>query len=393
MNPGTLAIAATSLALLVHGITGAWAQQSREDRVQRLEREISQLKERIESNRESRNRAELELERTEREINRLTIERNALGAKIGATERRIEELDTNARQAEARLPSLKQELSRALVDRYRLSRRAKAAILLDPSEPTQGRRLLTYYDHLIESQTIRIASIREEIEKIAALRGQAETQRSSLARTKEEFAAKADALERVRDTRRRHIEAYVDQLARDTELIAAKREEKDRLQDLVDGINAIRETAPPSAPPPEGEAAPEPAGLAHLKGALQLPAAGSIATRFGQPDPLSGIPSSGIVINTRDGADVRSVSAGQVVYSDWFRGFGLLLVIDHGDGFMSLYGYNKELLYPIGARVDANATVARAGTANGSSQSGVYFEIRHAGGAVDPLEWCRPKAG
>jgi len=137
---------------------------------------------------------------------------------------------------------------------------------------------------------------------------------------------------------------------------------------------------------PEPESAP--GAFAALKGRLALPVAGEIANRFGQPRADSGLEWRGINIQTRAGQEVRSVAAGRVDFADWLRGFGNLLIVDHGEGYMSLYGNNEALLRRVGDAVRGGDPVATVGATGGSAQPGLYFELRHQGRPFDPLSWA-----
>jgi septal ring factor EnvC (AmiA/AmiB activator) len=127
--------------------------------------------------------------------------------------------------------------------------------------------------------------------------------------------------------------------------------------------------------------------FARSKGKLPWPAAGKLAHRFGEDRSGGLLKWQGIFIGAREGAPVTAVHQGRVAFSDWLRGFGLLTIIDHGDGFMSLYAHSDVLYKQVGDRVDTGETIATAGRSGGQSESGLYFEIRSNGAATDPLAW------
>ena len=126
-----------------------------------------------------------------------------------------------------------------------------------------------------------------------------------------------------------------------------------------------------------------------MRGQLRLPVKGTIAGRFGSPRAEGGASWKGIFIRAAEGVEVKAVAAGAVVFSDWLRGFGNLLIIDHGDDFLSVYGNNESLLATVGARVRSGEAVATVGNSGGNPDSGLYFELRHRGQAFDPLKWAR----
>ncbi|MEE9342890.1 MAG: peptidoglycan DD-metalloendopeptidase family protein, partial [Gammaproteobacteria bacterium] len=130
-----------------------------------------------------------------------------------------------------------------------------------------------------------------------------------------------------------------------------------------------------------------------MKGKLAWPATGRLVQLFGTKLKNSNQISRGVTIRAQEGGDVRVISHGRVAFADWLRGFGLLLIIDHGDGFMSLYGHNQSLYKEVGEWVDTGDVVSVLGSSGAQANSGLYFELRHEGSPVDPLKWCQGKPG
>ena len=181
------------------------------------------------------------------------------------------------------------------------------------------------------------------------------------------------------------------------EISRLQRDEK-RLSQLVERLARIVPKAParkPAAPKQKSqrnEALPEPVpgggAFAALKGKLRLPVRGELANRFGAAREDSGVSWKGLFIRAAEGEEVRSVANGRVVFADWLRGFGNLLIVDHGDGYMSLYGNNQTLLKKAGDEVTAGDAVAAVGNSGGNPEAGLYFEIRYQSKPFDPLTWC-----
>ncbi|MBI4995831.1 MAG: peptidoglycan DD-metalloendopeptidase family protein, partial [Rhodocyclales bacterium] len=195
-------------------------------------------------------------------------------------------------------------------------------------------------------------------------------------------------------------------LARTAEKIKAQRKEIGALQRdekrLTDLIAKLARAAKRPARPAPGKKqsatvhnyrTPDPAqaggAFAALRGRLALPVRGEIASRFGKPRPEGGTTWKGLFIRAAEGSEVKAVAAGEVVFADWLRGFGNLLVVDHGDDFLSVYGNNQSLLKETGQRVAPGEVVATVGNTGGNPESGLYFELRHQGQAFDPIRWVR----
>ena len=168
-------------------------------------------------------------------------------------------------------------------------------------------------------------------------------------------------------------------------------------------LEPIDDDEPPQvakvAPKPEPKPAPEPerpslgpaapaGAFASLKGQLRAPVAGKIAARFGSKRG-DGPSWKGVFIRTGEGSDIHAIAGGRVVFSDWLRGFGNLIIVDHGGQYMSIYGNNQSLLKRVGDAVKGGDTIASAGNSGGNEESGLYFELRHQGRAFDPATWVK----
>ena len=151
-------------------------------------------------------------------------------------------------------------------------------------------------------------------------------------------------------------------------------------------IARSRSEAPRNERVPDGSN--DGSAFAELKGKLSLPVRGELASRFGSPRNDGGLVWRGLFLTAPGGTPVKAVAAGRVVYADWLRGFGNLLIVDHGEDYLSLYGYNEALLKQVGDSVGGGETLATVGNSGGSTQSGLYFEIRHQGKPIDPMTWA-----
>ncbi len=352
-----------------------------------LKQEVENLKIRIQESQSDVDKSAAVFETTERLIHDLSTRRTELETRINDAKRATARLNSESETQKQQLPAIQNQIVDTLIVHQRLSSQSKLRILLSSNDPTRIQRILKYFDYLTTAETQKLKILRQAIDRMQQTQNQLVTHSADLNRLQKELNHNIDTLNREQKTRRRLIEELRTGLTQDIRVLEQKRAQQQRLQQLLAGLEKL-------PVPPPADTAPSPevftaAGLSSQQGHLILPLMGPITTRFLQKDALSGVPSTGIVISGRMGADIRSISAGRVVYSDWFRGFGLLLVLDHGDGFMSLYGYNSKLLYPVGAKVVANTSIAKAGDTSGRLNAGVYFEIRHQGEAVDPLLWCK----
>ena len=211
----------------------------------------------------------------------------------------------------------------------------------------------------------------EEVATIAALRGE---RQSRLAELDERRAARADAMR-----------ALVDRIKDHESRVARLRTDERRLVELVE---ALRASLTDDALKIRGSRTFE-----QMRGRLRWPVSGSVLARYGAPRGESGLTWQGMLIGAPAGEAVHSIHRGRVAYADWLRGFGLLLIIEHEDGFMSLYGHNGTLTRETGDWVESGEIVATVGDSGGHSRSALYFEIRRAGRPVNPRRWCVAPAG
>ena len=179
------------------------------------------------------------------------------------------------------------------------------------------------------------------------------------------------------------------------EITTLERNEK-RLTDLIDKLARLAQPKAPAEKParagPRNELLPE-AGFAgafaSLRGKLRLPTRGELASRFGSQREGGGTTWKGLFIRAAQGEEVRAVAPGRVVFADWMRGFGNLLIVDHGNEYLSIYGNNESLFRQAGEAVGSGDAIARVGNSGGNPESGLYFELRHQGKPFDPLAWVR----
>lgn len=291
-----------------------------------------------------------------------------------------EELQEIAQEQIQQKQRLEQEKSRratllANLSKKLVSQRKEAGNLERDEQRMAG--LVDKLNKLIQEQAIAAAAEKKRQEQLAAARAEAKAKAEAEARAQARAAAAAEA-ERQRLARANGGKA------------ASKPAEEPKLvqQKPVEVVKPPREEA--AARPADIALAPAaPAGaFASLKGQLRAPVNGKLAARFGSKRG-DGPSWKGVFIRASEGSEVRAVAAGRVVFSDWLRGFGNLIIVDHGGQYMSIYGNNETLLKRIGELVKPGDAIASAGNSGGQEESGLYFELRHQGAAFDPASWIK----
>ncbi|MRR52079.1 MAG: peptidase M23, partial [Rhodocyclaceae bacterium] len=315
----------------------------------------------------------------------------------------IAALDAQSKEISARSAAQQQMLGRLLRHQFARGEADALRLLLageDPNQNARDRHFLTLLSQTraeiigklreaqVEKQQLAVAAKERqfELEKIEAR--QKEQREGLVAQQKQRQAMLVKIADRIRGQRK--------------ELGALKRDEQ-RLTNLIAQLAKIasrpkkakaqRPASNGRSEPPRlhNEHVPQPGGdgsdFAALKGRLRLPVKGDIANRFGTPRAEGGATWKGLFIRAGEGSEVRTVASGRVVFSDWLRGFGNLLIVDHDDGYLSVYGNNQSLYRQPGDTVKAGEAIAAAGNSGGNAESGLYFELRFQGQAFDPLKW------
>ena len=384
-----------------------------------LRQRIEQVKKDMAAAESARSEVSDQLREQERGISELQRELHELAAQRDRLQRRIAELSRETRRAETQLDGHQTQLERILVQHYMSGAPGPLRLLLSGESPNQTTRDLTYLAAIgqarqdLARQTAGLIDekkrlgllAREESVALEAVEARQKAQQEKMLAQREDrkktlvrLAGKLEIQRREIDTLRRdeqRLTRLVDRLAKmiasrpkpsKPKPKAAPKDRKDRNKPNVQTTGAKGTDAPEA--PDAGDDSPDFADLARLKGRLPYPVAGTVSQRFGA-SLEGGVRSKGIFVRTANGASVQAVAAGQVVFADWMRGFGNLLVIDHGGGFMSIYGYNEAVLKDVGASVRAGEAIAAAGSTGGRSETGLYFELRRKGEPLDPGQWLR----
>lgn len=305
---------------------------------------------------------------------------------ISDAQRRLRDLKAERQRVAASLAGLDAEraalaeavraeqvlLVRLLARQQRGSEHDPLKLLLSGRDPGAIGRLLHYYQVISDARARAIASLRANLLRAQSLAESAAGEQQRLEALAEEETAQHAALERQRRQNAQVLASVVTDIRRQRRELDHLQRDEARLARLVDRLAG---------------AAGAPAGAAPFHAAVAMPVRGELARRFGALSQTGGTASKGWFIRCAPGEEVRAIAAGQVVYADWLRGFGNLLILDHGAGYMSLYGNNDALLATVGATVRAGDAIAQAGASGGSAEPGLYFEIRHQGRAVDPAAW------
>lgn len=372
------------------------SQSELSDTRQRI-REVEQIIAEIEATRSDAAKRLAQAERAvstaHRKLRKLTGDLKAAGEALATRQAEQSEV-------EARIASRQTELSSWLKRHYMYGASDVAPFLL-ARDPNQLARDAHYLERLGRARLMLIESLREDLRERERVVHEVATRRDQLLRLTAEQRRQSAELEKAKAERGRILAGLERRLQAQQEELDALRHNERQLGRVVDALirqaAARRQAEQATSDRPQGQqarAGSEGAGelttgvrFADLQGKMPLPVQGELIGRFGAPRAEGGTRWRGIFIGADGGQDVRAVAAGEVVFSDWLRGYGNLVILDHGDDYLTVYGNNDSLFGLVGDRIPAGAAIATVGASGGASRSGLYFEVRHQGEPVDPLRW------
>lgn len=287
-------------------------------------------------------------------------------------------------------------------------------VILNQRDPSLSGRMLVYQDYISKARLQKLQSIQDDLKTLRQLEAQKDTETQLLQVALDKKQQETDAMQALKNQREKLLAQLDSDYATKKDQLERLLYDEKKLEALVASIQKTDDNAS-SEPPPAAEISPsrkqqpppltqEPAArqekpgaegvpgkaFADLQGQLPWPVQGSIIARFGSRRFETSW--DGTVISAREGTDIHAVAAGRVVYADWLRGYGLMLIVDHGKGYMSLYAFNQSLHKSVGEQVRPGETLASVGRSGGRAEAALYFGIRKKGRPVDPEQWCRKPA-
>ncbi len=286
---------------------------------------------------------------------------------------------------EKALAEQKQALSQQIRSAYMVGKNDYMKLLLNQEDPARVGRALAYYDYHNQARARQINTVNTEIEAIIQLENNINRENNALLKLKENQLAKNREIAQSRSERENILAKLLNELEKQGLELEALQQQEQETKNLLEKLTEEQSREDHGSVAFFADIPP----FNSLKGKLDWPIKGKLLTRFGSRKQGGKLKWQGVVINAETGVDVQAISGGQVVFADWFRNLGLLIIIDHGDGYMSLYGYNQSLLKKTGDWVLPGEIIALAGDSGGQLRSGVYFEIRNNGSPVNPAKWCR----
>ena len=352
-------------------------QAEAEARLNHLKTEIDSLKKELETNRKAYTEEQELLKAADLEIQASALTLRKLELTRHGHEQKLTRLHGERQDYLDSLEQRKEALANQIMAAYRLGRESRLKLVLNQDSPAEFSRTLAYFDHFSRLQALHIRELRQVLQKLDLMQARINAELSSLDAVQRNQQAMLSEITNQRGERQVIIDSLSSQIDSDeSRLMELQRNSKD-LEVLLEKLSNVLSDIPTDM----GKWL----GPKDLKGKLPVPLRGRVKHAYGQPRS-AGLSWQGWLISAATGSEVNNIAYGRVAFSDWLRGYGLLMIIDHGDGFMSLYGNNESLLHEVGDWLEPGIAISTVGSSprNGT---GLYFEIRKNGKALDPAAW------
>ena len=374
------------LTMLVAGLViGPFAiaadKATSEKQLKSVLRKIDKLKQAIDVKEDSKSQYIKQLKTIEGDIGRLGQKIRALGKEIGSKKSELKSLRATRLEHQRQLSRENEYLAEQVYAAFTLGRQEKVKLLFSQQDPQKLQRNLVYYQYFSNARVDLINAVQGNIDKIIETEQLIQQARLDLEKNQQALNEQKKQLDQDLGKRKIIISSLDKQLKEQGGNLSRLTDEAAQLQNLIKSIEKLFLDAP------ESEISRK--SFAKLKGKLAWPLKGKLRKLFGRTKPQSDLRWQGVKIEAASGSHVMAVSHGRVAFADWLRGLGNLIIIDHGNSYLSLYGHNESLFKTAGEWVEAGDVISSVGSSGGEQKAGLYFEIRKKGKPQNPTRWCK----
>ena len=369
------------VVLMTNSTSANSTDEEYEKRLNELQQSISELQQQLTKVEGSRSDLQQLLKKSEVDIGKLTKKIDTLKEALAREKKQLSQLQTERSQLELSRDYQQEQIIDIINRSYRLGRQSHIKLLLNQQQPTLISRLLRYHKYLIRARAEKINDYRETMARLSQLESKIIASSNILENRRQ---ALNQRYQQLRNSQLKRIEVLnklnTDFNTKNSRLVELE-QDRQRLQMLLDeAANSLANLKLPD----------DALLFKQLRGELPKPSTGKVLHHYGSYRSSSRLTWSGIFYDDIPGSDVTAVHYGRVIFSDYLKGHGLLLIIDHGDGYMSLYAHNQALYKETGDWVSGEEVIASVGNSGGLESAGLYFEIRHQGQPQDPRKWLKP---
>lgn len=367
------------LSLFCMVTTPVVANNKREQKLDDVKSQINAIQQVLAKQIKDESTSQSELKRLEKALAKTQLNLKRHDKKIKANTRKLSGLQKESGQLQEVINLQQTYLKQQLRSAYLIGQQGQLQLLLNQHESASVGRMLTYYQYLNTARSNEISSAQANIDKLATLRETISIEKRSLQAQRKERAAELSALSSQFKDREAFLQALRKSMQGQKNQLSSLEKDKRRITTLINSLETVIDDIP-LRPPAQTV-------FSQQKGKLPWPIKGKVKHPFGSLRAGQDLRWQGLFINSANGKSVNAVASGHIVFADWLAGFGLLIIIDHQDNYMSLYAHNSVLFAELGDWVDAYQTIGETGQTGGIKETGLYFEIRKGGTPIDPKTW------
>lgn len=371
------------VALAILWLPLASAQDSEaeyEAKLRELQSTIAELKNELGKVKSSRDNLQNDLQGTEVNIGKLHKKIERLKGELASQKKQLTQLQRQRAELRQQRRDQQQHIAEHINAAYRLGQQSQLKLLLNQQHPDTVARTLKYYRYILDARNEQIDAYLDVIAELDTLEPRILRKNQQLENNKQTLQAQYQQLRSKQNERQRTLKQLRQSINNKDQQLRQLDRDKRHLEQLLEEVTAAIANLNLNS---DGEP------FAKRKGKMPFPVKGKITNRFGGNRLEGKLQWEGLRIAASEGAPVNAIHHGRVVFSDYLKSHGLLLIVDHGDGYMSLYANNQTLLKDIGDWVSSGEEIARVGNSGGQASNGLYFEIRRQGKPVNPSRWCR----
>ena len=382
-TPVTLSHALLLALLLTAGLGGtavAADGEANKQQLRELNQKIGKLKKSISSQQSERSNAAKALQRIEKDIGVTAAKLHRTKEKSQQQQRKLNELENRQRQLRSQQQSQKALIAEHVRSAYSLGKESQMKMLLNQEDPEKLSRTLTYFDYFNRARSAELRKYRDTLNELDTIKPAISAEAEALALSRRELEQQQQALLEQKQRRAKALAGLDSEISNKTSSLTNLDKQRKDLESILQAVEReVTNIAMPANYKP----------FKDLRGKMPWPINGKPLNRYGASRQGSAVTWQGIQLSGQEGDAVKAIHNGRVVFADWLRGAGLLIIVDHGGDYLSLYAHNQSLLRSEGDWVRGGEGIATVGNSGGQRQAGLYFEIRYKGRPTDPRSWCR----
>lgn len=363
-----------SLLLLAWPVSAE--QKASQAQLKKLNQQIKTLQNRLRNNQTQLQQHGTALRKSDTRISNLGRELAQLDGQLGSLSNNAEKLEKQRDQLRSELNAHAQRINLQIMQQHRLGNQPRLEMLLNLRSPDDLTRQLRYFDNVNKALADQMITFRQQLAALGSTESALDSNTQAMVDKRAELAAQREKLTAARSKRKETLARLKKRISKDRKTLSSLKLDQQRMAKLLKDLKRSLDLS---------QLASNDKAFKELKGKLNWPLRGKIKRGFG--NKRDGIAYDGMWIAGNTGTAVKAIHHGRVAFADWLRGYGMVLIIDHGSGYMSLYGYNQSVLRAPGDWVSAGETIATVGQSGGHAEPGLYFAIRYKGRANNPKRW------